>query len=245
MNHRSTLIGCLFVFGVACSGYGSDENGPAGPQGAPGAPGPQGQQGPAGPAGRSILPAGVIVPFAGKTPPEGWLLCDGASVAKVQYPDLFNVIDLTYGGDATNFRLPDLRGRSAIGAGTGAGPLATTEGITDEAARAPMHDHALDLDTSSVPDHEHRFRAPLARQSGGVVNLSIVDPSHLSVPGDGSYEFIDVEDVKQRQTDTEVQGPAEIYRVHTSSAGAHGHKVSGRVTTAKQNYLSLNYIIKY
>lgn len=59
---------------------------------------------------RDIMPAGVIVPFAGTTVPAGYLLCDGSAVSRTTYADLFAAIGTTYGaGDGnTTFNLPKL-----------------------------------------------------------------------------------------------------------------------------------------
>lgn len=51
----------------------------------------------------SGVPSGVMVPFAGKTVPQGWLLCNGASLAKASYPDLFTAIGYTWGGSGNTF----------------------------------------------------------------------------------------------------------------------------------------------
>ena len=60
----------------------------------------------------SLLPPGVIMPYAGITPPGGWLLCNGQEVNREAYQNLFAVINVSYGiGDGnTSFNLPDLRG---------------------------------------------------------------------------------------------------------------------------------------
>jgi len=61
-----------------------------------------------------FFPAGIIVPFAGKSSnvPNGWLLCDGRPFKKTDYPNLFDAIGTNWGGDATpNFFLPDLQGK--------------------------------------------------------------------------------------------------------------------------------------
>lgn len=61
---------------------------------------------------------GFIKTFAGTTPPEGTLLCDGSAVSRDTYSDLFDVIGTTWGaGDgSTTFNLPDLRGKWLMGA---------------------------------------------------------------------------------------------------------------------------------
>lgn len=66
---------------------------------------------------------GEIITYAGSTSPSSnWLPCDGSSLLRVDYPDLFDVIGTIYGAaDSTHFSVPDLRGRDAIGLGTGAG----------------------------------------------------------------------------------------------------------------------------
>lgn len=58
---------------------------------------------------RDIMPAGVIVPFAGTTVPAGYLLCDGSAVSRTTYAALFAAIGTTYGaGDGnTTFNLPN------------------------------------------------------------------------------------------------------------------------------------------
>ena len=61
------------------------------------------------------VPSGVMVPFAGKTVPDGWLLCNGASLAKASYPDLFTAIGYTWGGSGNTFYLPNYNGRHILG----------------------------------------------------------------------------------------------------------------------------------
>jgi len=65
---------------------------------------------------------GEIGIFAGNFAPRGWSFCDGQLLPIHSYQALFSIMGTTYGGDGeTTFALPDLRGRSAIGAGTGPG----------------------------------------------------------------------------------------------------------------------------
>lgn len=63
---------------------------------------------------------GFIKTFAGTTPPEGTLLCDGSAVSRDTYSELFDVIGTTWGeGDgSTTFNLPDLRDVWILCAGT-------------------------------------------------------------------------------------------------------------------------------
>lgn len=59
---------------------------------------------------------GEIRPFAfGKIPRE-WHLCDGSLLNIQQYPALYSLINIAFGGDGrTTFALPDLRGRVIVG----------------------------------------------------------------------------------------------------------------------------------
>lgn len=77
----------------------------------------------AGQAGSGV-PTGNIGWFAGATPPDGWMVCNGAAVSRSAYAALFAVLGTTYGaGDGeTTYALPDLRDRVAWG-GTAVGTV--------------------------------------------------------------------------------------------------------------------------
>lgn len=76
----------------------------------------------------SLLPIGTIIPTTRLTIPAHGLLCDGSSISRTTYSDLFNKI--TNGTDTspcfgyattTHFYLPDLRGKFIRGVDNGAG----------------------------------------------------------------------------------------------------------------------------
>lgn len=58
---------------------------------------------------------GEIRIWAGERIPNGWLECDGAPLATLDYPLLYAAIGLSYGGDGRNFHLPDMRGHTLLG----------------------------------------------------------------------------------------------------------------------------------
>ena len=70
----------------------------------------------------AVVPSGAVIPFAGSTAPQGYLLCDGREVSRTDYPYLFDVIGTTYGeGDGnTTFNLPNLQDKFIEGAGANA-----------------------------------------------------------------------------------------------------------------------------
>ena len=106
-----------------------------------------------------LVPYGTIIQSAAITVPTGWLPCDGASILRATYANLFSAIEYTYGGSGANFNVPDIRGRVAVGSGTGAGltsrSLASTGG-------AETHT----LGVGEIPSHSHTSNAV-----GGTIGL--------------------------------------------------------------------------
>ena len=99
-----------------------------------------------------LIPAGTVIQSAAINVPGGWLDCNGQLLNKVAYADLFAAIGNTYGGLSTDlsFNVPDARGRTAIGVGTGAGLSARALGAkagaethTLTAGELPAHSHSL------------------------------------------------------------------------------------------------------
>ena len=94
-----------------------------------------------------LVPTGTVAPFAGSAAPTGYLLCNGDivpnGVGTVQsvtadYGALYIILGSNFGSAGT---LPDLRGRTAIGAGTGTGLTARSVGdsLGDEKLQAHTH----------------------------------------------------------------------------------------------------------
>ena len=90
--------------------------------------------------------------------PQGWLPCDGRTIAISTYEALYALIGVTSGGDGkTNFALPDLRGRLPVGCGQGTGLSAYilgatfgVEQVTLTAATFPVHTHAFVATTNAA-----------------------------------------------------------------------------------------------
>lgn len=89
--------------------------------------------------------------FAPNFAPKNWAYCSGQIMSIAQNSALYSLLGTTYGGDGiTTFALPDLRGRVALGAGTGAGLKQVALGeragnntVTVSIANMPPHSHAL------------------------------------------------------------------------------------------------------
>jgi microcystin-dependent protein len=60
----------------------------------------------------AAAPVGSVIFYAASSfiEPLGWLICDGRSVAGATYPQLSAAIGTLYGGDGTNFNLPNFMG---------------------------------------------------------------------------------------------------------------------------------------
>lgn len=152
------------------------------------------------------LPAATIAGFAGALPqiPSGWLDCDGTAYAVPTFPDLFDALFDSFGGDgSTVFNVPDLRGyflrgtsqrtgqdpdadqRHALTAGGNAGDSVGSAQST--ATRAPAalaiavagdHSHNISL----VPQEDHHAAkgasGPLAKNT-----MAWTDDRRTTSPG--------------------------------------------------------------
>jgi microcystin-dependent protein len=101
------------------------------------------------------IPAGVIFPHAGNTVPGGYLECDGAAVSRVTYAGLFAAIGGLYGvGDgSTTFNVPDFRGRTLVGAGTG-------PGLTNRVLASQIGEENHVLTVAELAAHAHGVNDP-------------------------------------------------------------------------------------
>jgi len=68
-----------------------------------------------------------------------WLPCDGSSVSRTVYDDLFDVIGTSFGSvSGSTFNVPDFRGRTPIGTGTGAGDASSDEDGSSAPSGTPL-----------------------------------------------------------------------------------------------------------
>jgi microcystin-dependent protein len=184
-------------------------------------------------AAGDAIPAGVMVAFAGSSAPADWLLCDGSSLLRTTYPDLFAAIGTAFGAvDGTHFNVPDTRGRFLVGIDA-ATPAWDTLGETGGA-------------TSAAPD-AHVVTQPNAH----VVTQPNDHASHTHTTGAGDT-------TANRSTTAPTTAVSAITHIHTtggpSAVLSHaGTAVSAHAGTAVgahaalatvPPYLTLNYLIK-
>lgn len=108
---------------------------------------------------------GTIAYFAANTPPNGWLACNGAAVARSTFAALFSAIGTTYGAGngSTTFNLPDLRGEFIRGHDGGRGVDSGRVFGAAQAGEIQSHTHVVqNVSTSSAelninPIHVNSF----------------------------------------------------------------------------------------
>jgi microcystin-dependent protein len=106
--------------------------------------------------------------------PLYYLSCDGSEKLIVDYPELAGVLGEIYGvaSDASLFKLPDFRSRTAVGMGQGPG------GLTDRVIGIRGGEETNVLTAATMPPHSH--------------TITIFDPthSHTITIYDGSHSHL-------------------------------------------------------
>lgn len=199
------------------------------------------------------LPSGALVGevkgYAGATAPSGWLVCDGSAVSRDAYSDLFAVIGTTYGsGDgSTTFNLPNMGGKTMIGADTdhalGASVGAESKAYTPSGS---VEDHVLT--TSEIPRHNHGWKD----LQGGFWNLA---GQGTSAPS-GSASGICSNNTTRRETvgyavnsmantydGIDINASHEHNYVGESQPHNHGFQGAEADINVMQPSLAMNYII--
>lgn len=89
--------------------------------------------------------------FAGDYAPQGWALCNGATLPISGNEALFSLLGTTYGGNGSNnFALPDLRGRAPMSTGTGV-IAGTGQSLTPRALGNSVGSETVALNQNNLP----------------------------------------------------------------------------------------------
>lgn len=118
---------------------------------------------------------GEIRMFAGNFAPRSWAKCEGQLLPISSNQALFSILGTTYGGDGrTTFALPDMRGRVALGPGTGPGLPNVRLGQKAGNLQSP-------LKTTKIATHQHRADGNTAVSASGVTTASAASTAQPSI----------------------------------------------------------------
>lgn len=125
----------------------------------------------------------MLVPF--EFAPEGWAFCHGQLLPIAENDALFNLIRTAYGGDGVStFGVPDLRGRTTIGAGQG-------PGLANYAMGQKGGVETVTLTPNQLPSHMHALSASKGGATspfpaGNAPALSVANVFHPGAPSAAS-----------------------------------------------------------
>lgn len=204
----------------------------------------------------ATVPIGSLVSFAGTTLPNGYLLCDGAEVPISSYPELFAVLGTTYNGSVplvgiATFRLPDLRGRMAIGADN------MNNGISVPLLPSGATSGTTTIDKNGIPGPVANRVTDITADTVGLANGNeeqLIDitnmPEHVhDFTGDTGTQFYAVTDSTDPGSiaDSEAVGRSVQLQTGYSKFMINSGGVDSATTDVPLNimnpYLTINYII--
>jgi microcystin-dependent protein len=196
----------------------------------------------------SLMPTGMIIPYAGATAPSGWFLCDGSALSQTTYSKLFSAIGTVYGIAGPNtFKLPDLRGKTVIGTGAGftLGHQGGAETVTLTTNNLPSHSHTGTTDVSGTHTHT-------ASDSGHTHPYSdAFFAENRSQPNNNNFGTSSGTDNDNNLYTRDVTTGTGNANISVQSAGAHTHTFTTSSVGSANSfailppYVSLNYLIKY
>lgn len=157
------------------------------------------------------VPVGTVLPFAGPLSDNdaaadriarlrwqlfraGWRLCDGASLPCGDYPELFDLIGTAYGGQGSNFNLPDLQGCFMRGVSGNLPP--------DNLERKPVANggnagnRVGSHQTDAFQKHEHDYTEPVAMPEPLVVVATEGSPMYGARPMQSTTGYIPADKVR-------------------------------------------------
>ncbi len=111
----------------------------------------------------------------GGAAPQGWLPCDGRSLAINQNQALYSLLGTAFGGTSTTFNLPDLRGRVAISQGVTAQGKIYNRGTAGGAENVA-------LTAEQLPQHSHSFQGRSEEGTLPLITGNIVSASGANPP---------------------------------------------------------------
>jgi microcystin-dependent protein len=176
---------------------------------------------------------GLVIPFAGSTPPAAWMLCQGQELSIPENDALYSLLGTTFGGDGVNtFALPNLCGRVAVHSGQAPGMQAYTQGQTGG-------NEEVWITINNLPSHNHEIIGNIAADPPScAVTVGETDspagnyPAQINGAG-AAYSTAPGEAVNM--------GPVTI--TPTSPPAPFSKNETKEPIAVRSPYLAMNYII--
>lgn len=222
--------------------------------------------------GTTTSPVGTITVYSGTTVPTGYMIANGASLSRSDYPELYKAIGTTYGSaDSTHFNLPNISGRTIVGISSSdnnfnsLGKTGGEKSVTLTTNQLPSHTHTFTGTASTTSDesntHYHTFNGTTDTASvvgsfstlittDGVLASGVFSKGSLTAsfakPGSGTSLGVVTYSFNSKHTHT--------FTGSTVSTTTHTHTVTPKGTNSNtggnkshnnmQPYIAMYYIIK-
>ncbi len=174
--------------------------------------------------------------FAGNFAIRGCALAHGQILQITQNTALFSILGTTFGGDGrTTFALPDTRGRTVVGAGTGPGLPAVVWGQKGGAATAT-------LSASNLPSHSHDATTTVtatATANASTADANTADPTGAvwAIAKKGKPQVYNA-------TAPDVAMAAGAVTVSASAATTIGNTGNGQSFSIRDPYVGMYWLIQ-
>jgi microcystin-dependent protein len=179
---------------------------------------------------------GEVCLFAGDYAPQNWAYCWGQLLALSEYTALFSLLGTYYGGDGrSTFGVPDLRGRSVVGAGSG--PGRTPRSIGQFGGY-----EGVSLTTANMATHNHQAETTVAGTMSGKLKC-VTENGTAPVPS-GAYIAAHENAFLRSGTVADMNpGAVEVDTSALSATTTVEAAGSGQAHANMHPWQSLNYII--
>jgi microcystin-dependent protein len=181
---------------------------------------------------KSIIPVGTIVLFGGLSSniPSNWHICDGTTLSASTYSDLYTVITNKYGGNSSNFNIPDLVDKYV---------QATSSSVDSSNYSSGSNTMVVD----NIPSHTHTFSSTTTNSvtvsvTGRIYSTNVAGANSMSGGGPETTHWSS----STGNLDIPVTGGSHTHTIyHTASTvgSSSSESVSLGITHTK-----LYYIIK-
>lgn len=146
--------------------------------------------------------------------PKGWSSCSGQLLSIANFSAVYSLLGTMYGGDGrTTFALPDLRGRVAVGAGSG-------PGLTPKSIGQRSGSESVTLSILDLPSHNHAAQTTLGSAQ---LEIAASGAGSSGTPVQGSYAGVA----------TDVNGDA--INLYSNSGNPINGNITGSATTTVLN----------